>query len=96
MYSEEYLKGIQKDIMDCFSGDGGERVLEFLGFMCGQFTTTIDPESQIQSNVNEGKRQVYLTLNTFLENKPDNLVKLYEELGVEPETNFEETHNGGK
>lgn len=78
--NEEFLKEVQKDVKHVFSGPEGESVLEFLGNMCGQYKTTIVPGSEQLTNVNEGRRQVFLTIQTFLDNKSEDLMALYEML----------------
>ena len=80
MDNAEYIEEVAKDIKHIFSSSEGKNVLEFLGNICGQFKTTVVPGSHQLSDIAEGRRQVYLTILTFIENKPDNVSALYDML----------------
>lgn len=79
MEQDEYLKEVQKDIKHIFAGGEGENVLEFLADISGHNNTIINPDSEMLTYVNEGRRQMYMVLLTFLNNKPEDLVKIYQE-----------------
>lgn len=76
---EKYIKEIQKDIKDRLGGEKGKNIMEFLSNISGHNGTIIVPESQMLSNVNEGRRQLYMVIETFLNNSPDEIVATYKE-----------------
>lgn len=75
------LKGIKADFCRTFNTDEGQRVLQHLKDTCFEYTSTFDSKDENNRTifVNEGKRQVLLTIKNMLELDVEKIAKIQKE-----------------
>lgn len=77
------LTEIQRDYHRTFGSDHGQRVLMDIMGKCFANSTTFDPASARLSDVNEGRRQLWLHINTMLNLTPQQVLRVAAGLPIE-------------
>lgn len=76
--SEAYIKMIKSDVETVFGTQAGTRLLDFLEWVCyADRGLDADGASDRQFFINEGKRQIYITLQTLLTRDVDDVLEAF-------------------
>lgn len=75
--SQKYFAEWKAAYQTAFASAINGSVFADLAKFCHAYETTVVPGDRDQSYVMEGRRQVYLRIQNFLERTPDELVALY-------------------
>jgi hypothetical protein len=68
----EYVKGLQMNLRASLESESGKEVLKFMEELCGWYDLNAKETNDIL--IAHGKRQVYATLRTLLDFKPEQVV----------------------
>ena len=71
------IKQIKMDVCHTFGSEAGARTLKWLRETCFKYDTTYEEEDKLM-NINEGRRQVLLSLENMMELDIEELVKKQE------------------
>lgn len=74
MTPREYAEQLKRDVERTFSSDHGLRTMQFLEQICFFHTATFDSDPN-RMMINDGKREVVLTLKTILRWPVDKIEK---------------------
>lgn len=74
------IRQLQDDLNTVFNNETGKRVMDFLEEISGQSLPIFDPSNINITLVNEGKRQIVLTIKTLLRLKPTQVVEYFRRL----------------
>jgi hypothetical protein len=76
--SEAYIEMIKSDVETVFGTQAGIRLLDFLEWFCyADRGLDADGASDRQFFINEGKRQIYITLQTMLTRDVDDVLEAF-------------------
>ncbi len=75
----EQVKTLVQQIRGALDTPDGKEVMKFLEQACGWYESIFDPDNRDRILLNAGRREVVATLKTFLEQAPEDIVKLAQE-----------------
>ena len=71
----DYVSQLKKDLDYVFSEGSGERVMEFLEYICGFWHPGYVPNDPTSIMLSCGKREVILSLKTIMKLSPEQIVQ---------------------
>lgn len=72
----DYVKGLQSNLHAVFDSPQGKEVMKFLEEAVGYDASIFDPQSNENTWINDGKRQVVATIKSLLKYKAEDIVSI--------------------
>ena len=73
---KKYIDNLKQCMHKCFDNDEGKEILNFLALTCCGYTSVFEPSDRDITLINDGKRQVYQTIMTFLKLNSEQITEL--------------------